>query len=146
MMELTPECRVMTRLDAIEFCRAFSANKGGMVYVASPYTHPDADVVAARYRRVRDFNGDLIAAGVLAFSPIAFSHQYAQLCGMGGEFAAWERFDFGMLALAGLLLVFMDDGWEHSVGVEAESNKSDALGLPVIYVVPDEPEMDGVLC
>lgn len=131
MMELTEDCRVVTESDAATLCG------GKLAYIASPYTHEDDNVVSSRYRRVRDFSARMIRCGVIAFSPIAYSHQFAAACDMGGDFAAWERFDFGMLAPMDIFVVFMDDGWEVSTGIEAESVRASSLGLPVIYVVPD---------
>jgi hypothetical protein len=136
MMELTEDCRIVTESEAAKLCH------GRLVYIASPYTHDDYNVVSARYRRVRDFSARMIQSGVVAFSPIAYSHQFAAACDMGGDFAAWEQFDFGMLAPMEVFLVYMDDGWESSIGIAAESVRAEATGIPALYVVPDEEVYD----
>ena len=44
-----------------------------MIYIASPYTHPDGEVVRARVRAAQAVAADMVNHGKGAFSPVLYT-------------------------------------------------------------------------
>lgn len=108
-----------------------------LIYLASPYSHPDPLVVQRRFEIVASLTGALFQQGLSVFSPIAYSHQFA-LAGCGGTFDTWKEFDIEMLMKCHLLAVLCLDGWNASKGVDAEIDMAEyQLEIPIVYVVDD---------
>jgi nucleoside 2-deoxyribosyltransferase len=107
-----------------------------MIYLASPYSHPDPAVREQRFRAACQAAVALLHAGRVVFSPIAHSHPLAQH-GLPGNWHFWERYDRAFLERCDEVLVLMLDGWEESVGVQAEIRIARELGKPVGYLAPD---------
>ena len=108
-----------------------------MIYLASPYTHPDRDVRQERFEAACRAAAALIRRGHVVFSPIAHSHCINQH-GLPVEWSYWERQDRRLLAACEELWVLQLDGWEHSRGVLAEIAIARALGKPVRFVSETE--------
>lgn len=109
-----------------------------LVYLASPYSHPDATVRAARFSAACRVAGELMKAGQCVFSPIAHSHPIEQhfldAKPEGHDF--WLRQDFAILRHASRLVVLMLEGWEASRGVAAEIDFAKTIGVPVEFKKP----------
>lgn len=105
-----------------------------LIYLASPYSHPDPAVRLQRFETVCFVAANLMRDGVHLYSPIAHTHPIA-LKGelpLGWEF--WEQYDRKILAACQELWVVMMDGWRESKGVAAEIKIAEEMGLPVKYV------------
>ena len=110
--------------------------ESNLVYLASPYSHPDPAVRQARYQAACRAAAWLIGQGHLVFSPIAHSHAIAQH-GLPVDWGFWEEQDRRLLAACDELWVLMLDGWEDSRGVQAEVAIARKLGKPVGYLALD---------
>lgn len=108
-----------------------------MIYLASPYTHPDAQVREWRFREACRASAALLRAGITVFSPIAHSHPIAAF-GMPTSWEFWSQVDREYLSRCDVLAVLTLAGWRESVGVQAEIGLARDLGLPVIFVAPDD--------
>jgi hypothetical protein len=108
-----------------------------MIYLASPYSHPDPDVREARYRAACLATASLLRAGQLVFSPIAYSHWTAEH-GLPCTWSFWAMFDRWFLEHCDEVVVLMLDGWKASVGVQAEIRIARELGKPVRYISPGD--------
>lgn len=106
-----------------------------MIYLASPYSHPDAIVRERRFREVCRVAARLIRKGNVVFSPVAHSHAIA-LCGVPSDWHFWERQDRLFLHTCDELVVLMLTGWRESTGVQAEIRIAEELGKPVRYLAP----------
>ena len=104
--------------------------------MASPYSHPDPAVREQRFRAACQAAVALLHAGRVVFSPIAHSHPLAQH-GLPGNWQFWERYDRAFLERCDEVVVLMLDGWQESVGVQAEIRIARELGKPVRYLAPD---------
>lgn len=91
-----------------------------MIYLASPYSHPDPDVRERRFDEVCRIAGALMAAGHQVFSPIAHTHPIAVRCDLPKGWEFWRKYDEDLLAACDWLVVAAMDGWQDSVGVKAE--------------------------
>lgn len=91
-----------------------------MIYLASPYSSPDASIRLARYDAACRAAAWLMKLGHLVFSPIAHSHGIARYCNNDQPWEFWRRQDEWFLERAHALVVLCIDGWETSIGVNAE--------------------------
>lgn len=110
-----------------------------MIYLASPYTHPDYRVRQWRFRQACRAAADLLRAGVSVFSPIAHSHPIA-CCGVPTNWEFWSKVDREYLTRCDVLAVLTLPGWRESVGVQAEMKLAVELHLPVVFVEPADLE------
>lgn len=108
-----------------------------LIYLASPYSHPDPAVREARYAAVCKAAAECLREGLHVFSPIAHSHVIAQVGGISGDWQTWRDLDMAVLARCDELMVVTLDGWEQSVGVKAEMEEARRLGLPVEFIQPE---------
>ena len=63
-----------------------------MIYLASPYSHPDPAVRERRFRAACSAAAFLLQAGHAVFSPIAHGHVLAEH-GLPTDWSFWQRFD-----------------------------------------------------
>jgi len=111
--------------------------RGGhvVIYLASPYSHPDAAVRQQRFHDACRATAALLHAGHVVFSPVVQSHPLVAY-GLPGDWAFWERVDREHLERCDDVVVLMLDGWRESVGVQAEIRLATAFGKEVHYVAP----------
>ena len=107
-----------------------------MIYVASPYTHPDPIVREARYRAACRQVAEMLRCGIHAFSPICHSHPLVEY-GVPGDWTFWRDYDLKFLAMCDEVWVLMLDGLKTSTGVQAEIAMAMALGKRVVFVESD---------
>lgn len=105
-----------------------------MIYLASPYTHPDPWVMEERYLRAMRVLTQLLAAGKWTYSPIVHCHELAKIGALPKDAKFWEAYDFAMIAKCDKLLILRIDGWETSRGVAGEKAEAERLGIPVEYI------------
>jgi hypothetical protein len=101
-----------------------------MIYIASPYSHPDPLVREARFDAACRATADLFLAGRAVFSPIVHGHPLVRF-GLPTDWAFWQRFDTEHIRRCDEVLVLRIDGWDGSVGVRAEIEFATALGKRV---------------
>jgi hypothetical protein len=104
-----------------------------MIYLASPYTHPDPVVREERFAAACAVAAQLLRFGHLVFSPICHSHPLTRF-GLPLDWGFWERCDRQHLERCSELIVLMLPGWTSSRGVLAEIAIARELGLPVRYL------------
>lgn len=102
-----------------------------MIYVASPYSHPDSAVRQQRYEAVVAFMATLVPSR-LAFSPIMHTHDMTVRHNIAGDFATWQRYCLGMIDKADAFWVLPLEGWRESKGVAAEIDYALARGMQVL--------------
>lgn len=116
---------------------ALNEVRGGVHYLAIPYSHPDPTVVENRFEIANRVTAKLLHQGLVVFSPISMSHPIAIQEGLPGDWASWERFDRVLIRMCSCLLVTKIDGWDRSTGVQAEIKIAREYGLPVKFVDED---------
>lgn len=105
-----------------------------MIYLASPYTHPDPQVVQSRFLSAMQYTADCLCAKEFIYSPIVHCHELATRHTLPTDFDFWKSYNFHMLGRADELRVLMLDGWETSKGVSAEIMLAQELGIKTVYV------------
>ncbi len=111
---------------------------GKMVYLASPYTHPDKQVQADRFLTVVKACGWLMVNATqvqMIYSPIVHTHPIADACTLPGHWQFWETCDKALLSRCNEIWVFCIPGWTKSTGVKAERKIASDYGLATRFVV-----------
>jgi len=104
-----------------------------LIYLASPYTHPDPEIQHLRYLEACYATVALTQRGFVVFSPIVHSHALVPL-GLGGTWEFWEHIDREFISRCDELVVLKIAGWKESVGVQAEIAIAGELRKPVRYI------------
>lgn len=105
-----------------------------MIYLASPYTHPDPFVREERYLRTAKALTFLLAREEWAYSPIVHCHELAKIGGLPVDHLFWQKYDFHMLSKCDKFVILRIDGWQRSKGVAAEKAEAERLGISVEYL------------
>lgn len=104
-----------------------------MIYLASPYSHPDAAVREQRYHATCSAAAQLINAGHAVFAPIVQGHALVPY-GLPTCWSYWEPHAKQHLQRCDELVVLTLDGWDTSEGVQAEITLAHGLGMSVYYM------------
>lgn len=111
-----------------------------LIYLAAPYSDKSenaAAVMEERFKRINKVASKLMAQGEYIFSPISHTHPIALAGELPRGWDFWEGYDKCMISCCGKLYVLTIDGWARSVGVNAEMQIADNLGIPVFYITED---------
>lgn len=114
--------------------------KGGIIYLAVPYSHPTAGVRQYRFEQANYVAGMLMQRGEMVFSPISQNHPIAKVAELPSDWAFWEEYDKRILAACDRLYILCIEGWVASVGVSAELALARNLGLQVRYITQWNPK------
>lgn len=99
-----------------------------MIYIASPYSHPDAEIRERRYKAVEHYTAHLLSSRSWCYSPIVHCHALAQRFILPFTADYWEDYNFHVLARCDALHVLQLPGWDDSRGVQAEIRYWGELG------------------
>ncbi len=108
-----------------------------LVYLATPYSHPELLVMSERFGKVNKAAAKLMREGLHVFSPISHNHPIAVDHELPTGWDFWESYDSAYLRCSHRMIVLKLDGWESSVGVSAEIKLAKALGLEIEYMEPE---------
>lgn len=109
----------------------------GLIYLASPYSHPDPEVREKRFRDVCHAAGRLMRLGLHIYSPIAHSHPIAMQTDLPTSWEFWSAYDEAIISRCSEVRVLTIAGWETSIGITAEIEIANRLGIPVTFEKPD---------
>ena len=107
------------------------------IYVCSPYSDPDPDVMRLRYQRVCKIAAELMEEypGYMFFSPIAHSYGIAKYGNVPGDHKAWEEIDKAWIDWADEVWIADMPGRLVSVGImDFEIPYAQDSGKPVIWL------------
>lgn len=103
-----------------------------MIYLACPYSHPDAAVRNYRFRNICRIAAALMREGYVVFSPLSHSVPIAEIGGIDDvDNDFWLAQDLPILRKCDELIVVELDGWESSKGVQAEIEEAKRLNIPI---------------
>jgi hypothetical protein len=108
-----------------------------LVYMASPYTHPDPAVEDARYEAALAAFAQLASHGIHVFSPIVHCHPAARAHGLPVDADWWRDYNWALIALCDAVWVLPIDGWRESRGIAGEIKLAERLGMPVRVLDPE---------
>lgn len=119
-----------------------------LTYLASPYSvvrgfgnipcgfalHSDNEIKHQRFLSATQAAANLMNIySFNVFSPIVHSHPLHIHAKMRGDWEFWKKIDTEYLKMSRRIVVLCDDGWEVSVGVQAELKIARRLKIPVYY-------------
>ena len=107
-----------------------------MIYLSSPYSHPEALVRAARFRLACEAVAKMLRAGEHVISPIVHCHPVAIAHDLPTDFAFWQAYNRDTLKRCDRMVVLKLAGWEESVGVAGEIEMAAEFNIPVEYREP----------
>jgi hypothetical protein len=105
-----------------------------MIYLASPYSHPDPSVIESRVEQTKQAMYQLLSQGYVIFSPILMLHETCKSYNMPGEAKDWVEFNSVFLSRSDSMFVLCIEGWRQSVGIGHEILEAQLGGVPVHYV------------
>lgn len=110
-----------------------------LIYLASPFTHEDKDVMIQRFEIVSKVACHLIGNRKFhVFSPIAHSWPIAKQGDLPTDWEYWEENCKLFVSRCQELWIVMIPGWETSTGVLAERDYAREIGLNIKYVEPNQ--------
>lgn len=107
-----------------------------MIYILSPYSHPDDAVQHERFLAVRKFTAGLLKQGQCVFSPIVYCREMALVFDFPHDAAFWEAMNTAFLRRSESAILLKLSGWEQSKGVAKELDLCKALHIQVLVSSP----------
>ena len=101
-----------------------------MIYLASPYYHPDGLIMKTRFLLAKQVTQILVDREVWVYSPILHNHPLE----LDKPHEFWMRFDLDVLRRCDSLLVLAIPGWKESKGVGIEISVAKQLNMSIEYV------------
>lgn len=106
-----------------------------MIYLASPYTHPDQKIRNERASEAALFAGYcIITNGQVIFSPIVYGHSIIQqykVHQVPTDADWWWEFNLEFLKISEQVYVLALPGWSVSTGVSKELKTATMLEIPI---------------
>jgi hypothetical protein len=109
-----------------------------IIYLASPYSHPDKWVREQNFRKVTKIAAQMNAQGEIVISPITYGHTLVMFHEMPTDWEFWQNFCFTLLVKCDKILVCKMPGWESSRGVAEEISIARDHGIQIEYLEYEE--------
>ena len=119
-----------------------------IIYLASPYTHPDPKVREDNFRKVSALAAEMNSKGIITLSPITYGHTLLDFKEMPHDWEFWKNFCISFLQHCDEILVYKMPGWEKSNGVTEEVKYAQENNIKISYVEYIEeikPELSKIL-
>lgn len=104
------------------------------IFVVSPYSDDDNDVINQRALDADMYVGELTRQGKVCYSAISAMRHLLSVCGLPGTWAYWRMHCERMMIHASEVHVLCLDGWEQSEGVKAEIEIAKIFNKKITYV------------
>jgi hypothetical protein len=105
-----------------------------IVFISSPYSHPDDKVRESNFKIVSKLAADLNSKGIVAVSPITYGHTLLNFKAMPTDWKFWKEFCLTFLEKSSELIVYKMPGWENSIGMKEEIEFAKKLNIPIRYM------------
>jgi hypothetical protein len=103
-----------------------------MIYLASPYTHPDREVKLRRVAQTEEAMASFHAQNIVVYSPIVHWHYVAERLGLATDHVPWLVQNEGMMRASREIGLLRIDGWKESRGMRHEWQFAQKHGIPLI--------------
>jgi len=107
-----------------------------MIYLASPYSHPSAEVVFDRLAKTEQALGALLLNREHVYSPIIHFHNVATNYQLPTDAEYWRELNESMIRRMNSVYVLQIEGWIESRGVTMEIEFANSIDLPLFYIHP----------
>ena len=102
--------------------------------MATPYTHKDPKIRQKRFEEINKVALRLINEGYYVFSPISHCHPIAKAGNLPTDWEFWGEYCREILRHCCIMFVYMQDGWEKSVGIKEEIKIAKEMGILIEYI------------
>jgi hypothetical protein len=107
--------------------------KNKVIYIGSPYSHPDKEIRQKRFELVSKFAADLVSERHIAISPITYGHTLLDFKDMPTDFEFWNNFCIGLLKKSDYLYILEIEGWKESKGLQEEIKFAKENNIEIKY-------------
>lgn len=105
-----------------------------LIYISTPYSHTDKEVVEKRVLLVTLYVAKLVSEGTMAISPITYGDALLKVRKLPSDYSFWNTFCLSLLNKCDEMIVYKIDGWEDSIGVKDEIRYCLENNIPVEYI------------
>lgn len=105
-----------------------------IIYIATPYSHPDPNVVKERMNVFARVAGTLALRGYTVVSPCYNHFILDYMPGLATDWHTWRMYSEELLSKSHRIVVLCQDRWEESIGVRAEIGYANQCKIPIIYM------------
>lgn len=105
-----------------------------MIYLAAPYSHPDAAVRDERAAAVNCVFARLSGEGRIVFSTLSMTHEAAKVYNMPKDADFWWEMNMEFFRRCDEMYVVCLEGWAKSSGVRMEIEWAKFMRYPITYV------------
>ena len=114
-----------------------------IIYLASPYTHEDNEVMLSRFEAAVDYVHQSLTdfPFYTIYSPVVHYHPLAERHLLPRDYEFWNKRNTDVICVAKELWVLALDGWKDSVGIKAEVEYAESLGIPISYIYETTKEL-----
>jgi hypothetical protein len=102
-----------------------------MIYLCSPYSHPDPFVREDRYLRTMQAVVHLMKQKEVVFSPIVHCHEIAKIADLPKDVDFWWEYNKGMIDVCTKVFYLRIEGWTQSKGLIREIDYAYEIGKKV---------------
>lgn len=113
------------------------------IYLSSPYSHPETEVMWSRYDAVVKCTAQLLITRQWVYSPIVHCHVIAAEFNLPTDYEYWTAYNRAMLVPAHTLMILAIEGWDTSRGVADETIIAHAMGKPIKFIGPNGLVLEG---
>ena len=106
------------------------------IYLASPYSHPDKQVMNQRHDTMVIVTGKLMERGLHVYSSIVHCHPLAVRYSLPRSHEFWHEYNCKMLRHASTLWIVELDGWQDSLGIASEVSFAEKHHIPIARFEP----------
>lgn len=107
-----------------------------LIYLASPYSHPNDDIREMNYKIVSKIAADMVSEGNVVLSPISYGHNLLNFCEMPSDWDFWYNFCVTFLLKCDELIVVKMAGWDVSKGVLEEIEIAKKHNIKISFTEP----------
>ncbi len=111
--------------------------KGKTVFVSSPYSTPDAELKALRYKTSCISCGAIMRMGGYPLSPVVHGVPIVNVMTVPDDYEYWKEYCLALVSKCDFMIILMVEGWEESSGVKGEMEAARKLDIPVYFFQPD---------
>lgn len=105
-----------------------------MIYLASPYSHPDELIRRTRFMLAEQATASLLRRGIWVYSPIVHCHELASKYNLPGDFDFWSKYNIDMIRRCDSFAILDIPGWQESKGVQGEWEFARQLDMTAIFI------------
>jgi hypothetical protein len=109
-----------------------------MIYLATPYTTDDPDLLEKRYLIAMDIAQFYLKQSIPIFSPILHCHEMSKRYNLPGDIGFWKGYDFQMVLASTEVWFGLLPGFSESIGMKYEFSLAKKQNKPTKIIVPEK--------